>query len=254
MSVQIIQGRSNQTTVVFLHGYLLSSAQWSKLALHRAPWRSALIDLPYHGTHKEEKLKEHSLEVYADFVLNEIKNAEIGDYTLVGHSMGGYIGLIMLKKDPKLKKLILLHSNIWEDSFERKKNRERVAQVIERSKKLFLMESLPLLFKHKAKHHQIILALVKNALNMSNEGIIHGALSMRDRKESHEIVQKNKNCCYFIQGSHDALIPLEEAKLVWEQVGESSHFFTVPDCGHMSHYERPRALRIILEGLIDTPN
>ena len=37
--------------------------------------------------------------------------------------MGGYIGLELLKQDKNLDKLILLHSNIWADSEERKRNR-----------------------------------------------------------------------------------------------------------------------------------
>jgi len=252
MSVQIIQGKSNQSTVVFLHGYLLSSEQWSKLALHRAPWRSVFIDLPYHGAHKEEKLKARNLEDYADFVLDKINKAGIENYTLVGHSMGGYIGLIMLQKDPKLKQLILLHSNIWEDSLERKKNRERVARVVSRSKTLFLKEALPLLFKNAVKHQREIDLLVNSARGMEAEGIVHGALSMRDRREAHEIVRKNKERCFFIQGSHDALIPKDEAKLVWEQVAESNHFFLIPDCGHMSPIERPRILQHVLEIILNS--
>ena len=218
--------------------------------MHRAPWRSILLDLPYHGSNKNVELKATNLEAYAEFVLNELQNAGIQNYALVGHSMGGYIGLLMLEKDPRLKQLILLHSNIWEDSEDRKKNRDRVAQIVKRNKRLFLHESLPLLFKNKNKHSDSIETLFKNASEIHADGIIHGAISMRDRKEAHEIIRKNTNRCYFIQGSHDALIPYEEAKMVWEQVSELRYFFTVPNCGHMSHLERPRVLRNILEGIL----
>lgn len=248
--LNIIDGQSNENTVVFLHGFLLSSKQWTKLALHRAPWRSVLIDLPYHGIHKHVELKARNLEAYAEFVISELQTADIQNYTLVGHSMGGYIGLLMLEKDPRMKQLVLLHSNIWEDSAERKKNRERVAQIVKKNKRLFLRESIPLLFKNRMKHNQSILTLISEAEEIQAEGIIHGALSMRDRKESHEIVRKNKDRCYFIQGSHDALISFEDAKLVWGQVGKINNFFKVPDCGHMSHFERPRVLRIVLETII----
>lgn len=248
--LQVINGKSKTKTVVFLHGYLLSSTQWSNLALHRAPWRSVLIDLPYHGQHADVHLPERTLEAYANFVLNEIRNAGIEDYALVGHSMGGYIGLLMLKKDSNLKQLILLHSNIWEDSPERKKNRERVAQVVKRNRSLFLRESLPLLFKNKHKHQNTIFNLIEEANNMTAEGITHGALAMRDRVNQFDLIAKNKNRCFFIQGSHDSLIPAQESKQTWDQYGNSLFYFTVPDCGHMCHIERPRSLRRILESII----
>jgi len=251
--LQIISGTSDLKTVVFLHGYLLSSEQWSKLALHRAPWRSVLIDLPYHGRHKAEELKERSLEAYADFVLGEMNNTGIENYALVGHSMGGYIGLIMLQKDPKLKQLILMHSNIWEDSPERKSNRDRVAEVVRRNKSLFLKEALPLLFKDKIRHQAQIDGLVKTASEMPTAGIIHGAISMRDRKEANEIVRNNKKRCFFIQGSHDKLVSRQEAKLVWNQVAKPNHYFEISNCGHMSFIERPRVLHGVLNEIINTP-
>jgi pimeloyl-ACP methyl ester carboxylesterase len=250
MSVQIIFGTKNSTTLVFLHGYLLSSKQWQKLALKRAPWRSVLLDLPYHGENKNEHLSQRNMKAYADFVQAELQKIGVDRYQLVGHSMGGYIGLELLKQDKNLDKLILLHSNIWEDSAERKRNRERVAAVVKRNKTLFLRESLPLLFKAKHKHQSVILELIREASAMSAEGIAHGALAMRDRTDKFDLVQQNAQRIFFIQGSHDGLIPLHEAQEVWKKYACNNHFFVIPDCGHMSHFERPRTLRRLLEDVV----
>lgn len=248
---QIISGTSDQTTVVFLHGFLLSSEQWSGMALQRAPWRSVLIDLPYHGNHKTEALSERNLKAYAKFVKTELEVLAITQYSLVGHSMGGYIGLHLLEMDDKLEQLVLLHSNLWEDSAERKKNRDRVAQVVLRNKRMFLKEALPLLFKNKHKHQSKILELIDKASKMHPEGIIHGALSMRDRKDKTALVKNHKNRCFFIQGSDDVLIPKKEAEQVWCATGNPNYFFVIPDCGHMSPFERPRSLRRVLETIVD---
>ena len=249
--VKIIPGTSNEKTVVFLHGYLLSSEIWFRMGLHLAPWRSVLLDLPYHGNHKNVDLESQNLNAYAEFVKNELLQAKIEKYILVGHSMGGYLGTLLLEMDENLEKLILLHSNIWEDSPERKKNRERVVQVVKRNKSAFLREAIPLLFKNKKKYQTQIDELIERASVIRPEGIIHGALSMRDRKESHEIVRKFKACCFFIQGSHDALIPHEEAKLVWDQAALSNNFFLIPNCGHMSLIERPRLLKKLLLKIVE---
>jgi pimeloyl-ACP methyl ester carboxylesterase len=249
-AIQIISGTSDQTSLVFLHGYLLSSSQWINLALKRAPWRSVLLDLPYHGENKSALLSQKSMKAYADFVQAELQKIGVERYHLVGHSMGGYIGLELLKQDKNLDKLILLHSNIWADSEERKRNRERVAVVVKRNKTLFLRESLPLLFKDKHKHQTVILELIREASAMSAEGIAHGALSMRDRLDKVELVRKNAQRIFFIQGSNDALIPLKEAEEVWKKYAREDHFFVIPDSGHMSHLERPRTLRRLLEDVV----
>lgn len=248
--IQIIQGTSSQTTIVFLHGYLLSNELWNEMSLKRAPWRTVLLELPYHELNTNIELEERNLAAYAKFVKATLLSAGIERYSLVGHSMGGYIGLLLLEMDQNLDKLILLHSNIWEDSPERKKNRDRVAKVVQRSKIAFLKEAIPLLFRDKEKHQNQINQIVKRASQMRAEGIIHGALSMRDRKKADLIVEENKERCFFIQGSHDALIPRNEAKLVWGLVASSTNFFLIQNCGHMSPIERPRALKNLIANLI----
>ena len=85
---------------------------------------------------------------------------------------------------------------------------------------------------------------------MSAEGIAHGALSMRDRLDKVELVLKNAQRIFFIQGSNDALIPLKEAEEVWKKYASEDHFFVIPDSGHMSHLERPRTLRRLLEDVV----
>jgi pimeloyl-ACP methyl ester carboxylesterase len=248
--IQIIQGTSSATTIVFLHGYLLSNELWFEMNLKRAPWRTVLLELPYHELNTNIELEERNLAAYAEFVHTTLLSEGIKRYSLVGHSMGGYIGLLLLELDQNLDKLILLHSNIWEDSPERKKNRERVAKVVQRSKIGFLKEAIPLLFRDKEKHQNQIHHIVKRASQMHAEGIIHGALSMRDRKESFHIVEENKERCFFIQGSHDALIPRNEAQLVWGIVAYPANFFLIPNCGHMSPLERPRALKNLIGNII----
>jgi pimeloyl-ACP methyl ester carboxylesterase len=250
MSIELIQGRNSQVTLVFLHGYLLSNAQWNKLALKRAPWRSVLLELPFHGQNIGVSPKERSIISYAEYVKQELDSVGIGKYHLVGHSMGGYIGLELLALDERMQKLILLHSNVWEDTNVRKQNRERVAKIVKNNKPLFLNESVPMLFKDRFKYASAISECISIAKTMTAEGIAHGALAMRDRLDKIEEVRANQQRCYFIQGSHDALISEDEAKKTWEICGEPQHFLVIPDCGHMSHFERPRTLKRVLESIV----
>jgi pimeloyl-ACP methyl ester carboxylesterase len=118
---------------------------------------------------------------------------------------------------------------------------------VKQNKSLFLKESLPLLFKNRFKHAAKIQECIDIAKKMSPEGIAHGALSMRDRSDKANVVRANQKRCYFIQGSHDALIPKNEALSAWANCGKAQHFFVIPDCGHMSHIERPRTLKRVLE-------
>lgn len=246
MVVKDINPNSKGEVVVFLHGFLLDSSLWDSLNLKELLWRSILIDLPYHGRSAQVSLPERNIAAYATYVQNCLEDLGLERFNIVGHSMGGYVALEMLKKESPINKLILLHSNIWADSPEQKKNRDRVKEVIDRNKKMFLQDALPLLFHEPENRQPTIYNLIEKGIALSNQGVEHSALTMRDRANSFKIIQKKKENTYFIQGKFDKLIPNFEAKRVWQEHAISGHFFEIEHVGHMSPIEDPKNLTSLL--------
>lgn len=217
-------------TWVFLHGFLESSSMWHALPLAELPIKCIFIDLPGHGQSElsdgNPSIKSMALEV--EKVLHFLK---VDQFTIVGHSMGAYVGL-ELSQAKGFERLILLNSNCWSDSEQKKQDRLRVAQFVHQAKSHFIREAIPNLFSNPTEQGHVIQALIKEANCMSPEAIAFAALAMRERSDFTEFVNANPERFIFIHGKSDRLVSVEE--LQSKIAGPKVYFL---DCGHMAHVE-----------------
>lgn len=215
---------------VFLHGFLESSTMWDYLPLSGLPIQQIRIDLPGHGW-SFELLNSPSIQLMATEVQRVLDHLSIEKYTIVGHSMGAYVGL-ELSQSKGFQKLILLNSNCWSDSEQKKQDRLRVASIVKEAKSHFLREAIPNLFSNPTEQAQVIQALIHDANCMTSEAIAHSALAMRERADFTEFVNANPDQFIFIHGKLDRLVSVEELQA--KIAGPKVYFL---DCGHMAHVE-----------------
>ncbi|MBI1836622.1 MAG: alpha/beta fold hydrolase [Flavobacteriia bacterium] len=225
-------------TVVFLHGFLESISMWDRLFLWEEKFHSLLIDLPGHGLSKNEDNHEKpSMEFMAHEVLRLLDALNIKSYILVGHSMGGYVALEMKSKDIRCKKVILLNSNFWEDSEQKKKDRIRVADVVIKNKNLFLKEAIPNLYHNQEKYQNEIQSLLNEALVLDSFSIAYASLAMSTRRNFTEHLTNSPSDFLIIQGELDQIVLL---KLMQSELGSLAVAFEIIlNVGHMSHFENP---------------
>lgn len=95
----LISGRSTVPTVIFLHGFLGSSADWQPLARRlQAAWRCVLVDLPGHGrAHFPEHPELYSCAGATQAVLATADRPA----HLVGYSLGGRLALQLALQHPE---------------------------------------------------------------------------------------------------------------------------------------------------------
>ena len=228
---------------VFLHGFLESSSMWETLLLSQLPVTALFIDLPGHG--KSELLAQNpSIHAMAEEVQKVLVHLEIQNFTIVGHSMGAYVGL-ELSQQPGFQKLILLNSNCWSDSEQKKQDRLRVAAIVTKAKSHFIREAIPNLFANPELHPLFIEALMEEANLMSPEAIAFAALAMRERTDFTEFVNAHPEQFIFIHGKLDRLVSIEELEA--KIIGPSIHLL---DCGHMAHVEAGEELMKVLKNYL----
>ena len=228
---------------VFLHGFLESSSMWEALPLSELPITTLFIDLPGHG--KSELLAQNpTMHAMAQEVQKVLVHLDIQNFTIVGHSMGAYVGL-ELSQHTGFQKLILLNSNCWSDSEQKKQDRLRVATLVQKAKSHFVREAIPNLFSNPDSHPHFIEALAKEANEMTPEAISFAALAMRERTDFTEFVNAHPEQFIFIHGILDRLVSMEEfeAKIL----GTSIHLL---DCGHMAHVEAGEELMKVLKNYL----
>ena len=93
--------------LLFIHGAGGTSSKWRKLKveLDRTDLVYSIIDLPGHG--KDKRIVPESIEDYARIINEEIKE----DTIIVGHSMGGLIGIEVTVRNNNVKGLVLINSH-----------------------------------------------------------------------------------------------------------------------------------------------
>src|SRR5690606_811865 len=237
------KGKSDNV-LVFLHGFLETHQIWYHLPLSQLERPILLIDIPGFGKSALQDDNNPSIYYYALEVCNLISNLSITSYQVVGHSMGGYVGLEMLQIDERMEKLILLNSNFWTDSNQKKVDRTRVAEILIKSKELLINEAIPNLFIDKLKHLETIKTLVEEAKQGIGEWYAYASLAMRNRTDYSEYVAKNPHKIGIIQGEQDTLIPTE---IMLEKIQDILPVHVVEASGHMSLFERPEEVITLLQ-------
>jgi pimeloyl-ACP methyl ester carboxylesterase len=95
-------------TIIFLHGLSLNRNFWSTTITHLSPThRCIAIDLPGHGE-SFEITTNGSMTSYVAAVREVIEKLNLTDVTLVGHSMGGQIAMILSLQMPSVISNLIL--------------------------------------------------------------------------------------------------------------------------------------------------
>jgi pimeloyl-ACP methyl ester carboxylesterase len=92
--VHVLRPGSGAPTVMFLHGVSLDSSSWTPLAkaagAHDLPW--LLVDIPGFG--RSDPLRgPTTLDELCAALVEVLDHLGVGDIHVVGHSMGGFLGL-----------------------------------------------------------------------------------------------------------------------------------------------------------------
>ena len=229
------------SAIVFLHGFLESNAMWDYLALQQLNFQKIFIELPGHGQSALTDDSENpSLNFYANEVQEVLSFLKIEKFSIVGHSLGAYVALILKEQNLGCQKVVLLNSNFWADSEQKKKDRLRVAEIAFNAKKVFINEAIPNLFGQVELFQNEIEALKEEAMKINPESIAYAALAMRQRKDYTQMIAQNSSDFFIIHGDLDRLVTTEflteQTKTIFkEQL--TNHLFIINEAGHMAHIE-----------------
>lgn len=233
-----VQGVGNRT-LVCLHGFLESISMWEGLRLHEGA-RLVLIDLPGHGKSTLDGID--SMQSMAERVKEVLDNESVSEYEVIGHSMGGYVALELKQLDDRCQKVVLMNSNVWTDSDQKKEDRKRVAKLVQTKKDRFISEAIPNLFENPESHLEHVKVLIAEAKCISAEAIARASIAMSERRDFSEEVFSGELEVTVIQGENDAVAPQDRMKPL--MVNQSDRFYVVPS-GHMAHLEATELVREI---------
>lgn len=234
------------TAMVLLHGFLENQTMWQELvpALCEKN-RVVTIDLLGHGKTASVGYV-HTMEDNTEIVEAVLKQLRIRKAIFVGHSMGGYVALAFAELFPqKIKGLVLLNSTSFEDSPERKKNRDRAIKAVKKDYETFIRLSIANLFSpdNRERLSSEIEKVKIQALKTPLQSIVASLEGMKIRKERIAIMQNTRYPKMLILGEKDPVLNFEETSA---QINNTTaEIVTFPD-GHMSHIENREGLLQVL--------
>ena len=227
--------------IVLLHGFCETEEIWK-------PFREALSnefrvicpDLPGFG---QSPLPDTPFQLadIAGTLHSWLNTIDVKKCVVIGHSLGGYIALAMLRKYPDFSSGIgLFNSSAFEDSPEKKANRNKLIEFIgHQGVAPFIKTFVPSLFypPRVTEFETEIESIKTQGMKIAPEAVTNYARAMRDRGDSTGLLAKYRDKILLISGEKDQNVPLDHAKKMATHL-LSKNFHVLPDTAHMGMYEQ----------------
>ena len=232
--------------VVLLHGFLENKQMWNAFIPELSKRNRVIaIDLLGHGA-TECLGYIHTMEDQADMVQSVLQELKIRKTVLIGHSMGGYIGLAFAELYAEnVKGIMLLNSTSKADSEERKINRDRAIVAVKQNYSNFIRMSIANLFSESNRERltEVIEQVKIEALKTPLQGIVASLEGMKIRKDREIILHFASYPIQLVLGKKDGVLIYEDNL---DQIEGTKVQLTTFEDGHMSHIENQTELLALL--------
>lgn len=239
--------------MVLLHAFPLGAEQWRpQLLSPPAGWRLVAPDLRgFGGSPLLGPPAAMTIERYADEVFELMTLLGIESAGVTGLSMGGYVALAMLERDPsRISRLVLADTRAAADSDDARAGRYRMIDLVRREgPPRIAAEMLPKLLGSTSAREQPDLALTVERLIESNapEGIEAALTAMKTRPDRTALLATVACPAVVVCGSDDVVTPPAECERMSRRIPGAS-FVQIDGAAHLSNLERPEAFTRAMVG------
>jgi pimeloyl-ACP methyl ester carboxylesterase len=251
-----VAGRGD-TTVVFVHGLLASSATWREVLGPAAAGRPAIaVDLPGFGCSDRPWPFDYTVKGLAAAVLAYLDFRGVGRVVLIGNSLGGSIAMLIAAEHPeRVEALVLVAPATPEAPIPWPLRAMRGRGLGEIALLLSNRWSVAFGLRHR---------LYARAANVSREaiddawfpltvpGTRRAALAaIRSNPRRHRGLEKRIRApTLILWGAEDRLLPTRGADGVASRI-TGSRLVILPDAGHLPQREVPDAFSRVVAGFLD---
>lgn len=232
--------------VVLLHAFPCDGELWEPQAAELVAdgWRVIVPDLPGFG--ESEILDDDpSVDAVAVAVLDMLEDRSVDRCILGGVSLGGYVAMAILRRQPELAGAVLLcGTKATADGDEARRNRERLAALVLESPaecaRILEQAVLPgLLGQTSRASRPDAVDRVRSWLGKAPAATVAWyQRAMAQRPDSLAVLADLAVPALVLWGEEDTLSPRFEQDLMVERLA-MAEFAVVPAAGHLALVERP---------------
>lgn len=238
----------NGKPILWIHGLCENFSIWDYAIQNLSSYQHILINLPGCGNSKawtNFSLTDIANEVEAILVQNKISNV-----CLMGHSMGGYIGLELLKKPSLLNAIFMVNSSAFPESDEKALKREKGIQVLLKNRDLYMSEFFKNIYSDSFKKEfpEIVQNQFEQSKSIPLDCVVSTMRSLMYRNDNEALLKESSVPKYFILGSEDSILPLAEMQKQSDFVQADLHL--LQGCGHVCPIEQEAEFVRIIKPLL----
>lgn len=223
--------------ILLIHGFLENSTMWNDL-IDVLKYTNQVITVDLLGHGKTNCLGYvHTMEDLADMVSAVMTHLKVDKFTIIGHSLGGYVALAFAEKHPdQINGICLMNSTPFADSKERITLRNRAIKAAKNNYESLVSMSISNLFyeKNRERFKEDIELVKKEALQTPLQGYVATQEGMKLRKDRTDVLKHLTIKKLIIAGKNDPILSLEDLKKL---KSINSLDISVLEGGHMSHIE-----------------
>ncbi len=238
-------GISNATPVVFIHGFPFSHKMWSfpggQVEALASAYRVIAYDVRGHGD-SEIGDGQYTIELFVDDLIGLLDHLNIVKAVVVGLSMGGYIALRAIERNPdRIRALVLCDTKSEEDSNDAKIKRAASIKAVKLNGPKVFAENFvanvftPESFNTKPDAIKMIQSVIERTAPISLCGAL---LALASRTDTTSAISSVTVPTLIMVGEHDALTPPAASQAMNEKI-PNSELHIIPNSAHMSNMENP---------------
>ncbi len=236
--------------LVLLHGFPHDRSLWAPQLASPIPGiRTFAPDLPGFG--ESSRLREASVERWADWLAAWLDQLELGRVLLGGLSMGGYLCFAFWRRHAhRVRALILADTRAGADDDEAKAKRSAMQDVARAQGVGAIAERMIAGMVGKTTHEErpeVVAALDAMMRRTSVPSVVDALTLLRERPDSTATLPSITVPTLILCGEEDVLTPVKESQAMHAAI-PGSRLEVIPRAGHASNLEDPATFTRLLSG------
>jgi pimeloyl-ACP methyl ester carboxylesterase len=237
--------QGNGPAVLLIHAFPLNKNMWAP-QIDALSSRFRVIAPDIRGFGESQPPSAWTMHEMADDLHQLLGALGISDVSVVGVSMGGYIGLTFWWKFPdQVRKIVHANSRARADNDTEKAARNDMIAALQQKGSAILPERmLPRLLQPNPD--PAVLRTVRSMIEgVDASAAAYAVMAMRDRIDFSSMLHRLHCPVLVVTGENDAIIRAEDAKALAEWI-TNARFLKIPNSGHLSNLENPEVFNAAL--------
>lgn len=245
-----IEGHRTGLPVVFIHGFPFSKEMWKpQIDALKKDHYLITYDVRGHGA-SDVGDGQYTVECFVDDLIGLLDHVKVSRAVVVGLSMGGYIALRAIERNPeRFRALVLCDTRSEADGNEGKIKRAQQAKTVKSGgMKKFAETFLKAVF-HEAtfQTNPQAVEMIRDMIERSSPLAVAGTLTaLAARTDTTSSLYNIKVPTLIVVGKHDMLTPPSASHAMKEKI-PSAALHIIPGAAHLSNLENPEEFNARLE-------